>query len=112
MSKIIVYSDESQNVIIVVPANNSDIESIIKNDIPENNQPVIMDSDNLPNDYSTRAAWILVDNKVIIDETLLAKIKQTQEQEKASRQDALSHAKTLGFTDAMIAVMYPNLVKS
>jgi hypothetical protein len=26
-----------------------------------------------------------------------------------ARQAAIAHAKTLGFTDAMIAVMYPNL---
>ena len=27
----------------------------------------------------------------------------------AARADAIAHAKSLGFTDAMIAVMYPNL---
>lgn len=30
--------------------------------------------------------------------------------DKAARDAAIAHAKTLGFTDAMIAVMYPNLV--
>jgi hypothetical protein len=29
----------------------------------------------------------------------------------AARQAAIDHAKSLGFTDAMIAVMYPNLGK-
>jgi hypothetical protein len=29
----------------------------------------------------------------------------------AARQAAIDHAKSLGFTDAMIAVMYPNLSK-
>jgi hypothetical protein len=29
--------------------------------------------------------------------------------DKAAREAAIEHAKTLGFTDAMIAVMYPNL---
>lgn len=33
------------------------------------------------------------------------------EQAKA-RADAIKHAKSLGFTDAMIAVMYPNLVEA
>jgi hypothetical protein len=33
------------------------------------------------------------------------------EQAKA-RADAIAHAKSLGFTDAMIAVMYPNLVEA
>lgn len=28
-----------------------------------------------------------------------------------NREAAIAHAKTLGFTDAMIAVMYPNLVE-
>lgn len=32
--------------------------------------------------------------------------------EKKARQDAIAHAKSLGFTDAMIAVMYPNLVEA
>lgn len=30
----------------------------------------------------------------------------------AARAAAIAHAKTLGFTDAMIAVMYPNLVEA
>lgn len=30
----------------------------------------------------------------------------------AARTAAIAHAKSLGFTDAMIAVMYPNLVTS
>jgi hypothetical protein len=29
--------------------------------------------------------------------------------DKAAREAAIAHAKTLGFTDEMIAVMYPNL---
>lgn len=29
-----------------------------------------------------------------------------------AREAAIAHAKSLGFTDAMIAVMYPNLVNS
>jgi hypothetical protein len=32
--------------------------------------------------------------------------------EQKFRADAIAHAKTLGFTDAMIAVMYPNLIAS
>lgn len=30
----------------------------------------------------------------------------------AARADAIAHAKSLGFTAAMIAVMYPNLVEA
>jgi hypothetical protein len=30
----------------------------------------------------------------------------------AARDAAIAHAKSLGFTDAMIAVMYPNLVEA
>lgn len=30
--------------------------------------------------------------------------------DKAAREAAIAHAKSLGFTDEMIAVMYPNLV--
>lgn len=30
----------------------------------------------------------------------------------AARNAAIAHAKSLGFTDAMIAVMYPNLVEA
>ena len=30
--------------------------------------------------------------------------------DKAARDAAIAHAKSLGFTDAMIAVMYPNLM--
>lgn len=32
--------------------------------------------------------------------------------DKAAREAAIAHAKSLGFTDEMIAVMYPNLVEA
>lgn len=32
--------------------------------------------------------------------------------DKVARDAAIAHAKSLGFTDAMIAVMYPNLVEA
>lgn len=35
-----------------------------------------------------------------------------QAADKAARDAAIAHAKSLGFTDAMIAVMYPNLVEA
>jgi rRNA-processing protein FCF1 len=45
-----------------------------------------------------------------------AEIKRLEKEEKdkeaaeaAAREAAIAHAKTLGFTDEMIAVMYPNL---
>ena len=41
------------------------------------------------------------------------KAKAKSEAEAATARDAaIAHAKSLGFTDAMIAVMYPNLVTS
>jgi hypothetical protein len=36
-------------------------------------------------------------------------IEKAQAEQKA-REDAINHAKSLGFTDEMIAVMYPNLL--
>lgn len=38
-----------------------------------------------------------------------AELVARQEAEQSSRAAAIAHAKSLGFTDAMIAVMYPNL---
>lgn len=37
---------------------------------------------------------------------------QKEAADAAARAAAISHAKSLGFTDAMIAVMYPNLVEA
>jgi GAF domain-containing protein len=39
----------------------------------------------------------------------LAAAKALETEQAAARQAAIDHAKSLGFTDAMIAVMYPNL---
>jgi len=45
-----------------------------------------------------------------------AKTYKQREKEQAAeakvRADAIANAKTLGFTDAMLAVMYPNLIAS
>jgi len=35
-----------------------------------------------------------------------------EQRQSETRAAAIEHAKTLGFTDAMIAVMYPNLIAS
>ena len=37
------------------------------------------------------------------------KEKKAEADKEQARADAIAHAKSLGFTDAMIAVMYPNL---
>lgn len=43
----------------------------------------------------------------------LAAMQQAKEMaDKATRDAAIAHAKSLGFTDQMIAVMYPNLVEA
>lgn len=38
-----------------------------------------------------------------------AELIAKQEADRVAREAAIEHAKSLGFTDAMIAVMYPNL---
>lgn len=40
----------------------------------------------------------------------LADYQGRQQSAAQARQDAINHAKSLGFTNAMIAVMYPNLI--
>ena len=39
----------------------------------------------------------------------VAAIEALEQKQAADRAAAIAHAKSLGFTDAMIAVMYPNL---
>ncbi len=39
----------------------------------------------------------------------LAAAEALEAEQAAARQAAIDHAKSLGFTDAMISVMYPNL---
>jgi hypothetical protein len=39
----------------------------------------------------------------------IAEIEAKQEADQIARDAAIAHAKSLGFTDEMIAVMYPNL---
>jgi hypothetical protein len=47
-------------------------------------------------------------------EAEIARLEQEQieknQAEQKAREDAINHAKSLGFTDEMIAVMYPNLL--
>jgi hypothetical protein len=59
--------------------------------------------------------WLSDTEKPTEDELLAAwpeaeqaKVNELAAQQQA-RNDAIAHAKSLGFTDAMIAVMYPNL---
>lgn len=70
-----------------------------------------MDGDDIDN-----ITWITPDVIPVTTEEVKTEIKRleklAQEKEtknKAARQAAINHAKSLGFTDAMIAVMYPNL---
>jgi len=68
------------------------------------------------NDYNNLLLWESDKSKPTLDELKVAvasviSLKAATESARAAASDAaVSHAKSLGFTDAMIAVMYPNLV--
>ena len=65
--------------------------------------PTITERDFTPEELAQREADRLAFEQAQAD--LAAK----QEADRVAREAAIEHAKSLGFTDAMIAVMYPNL---
>lgn len=67
------------------------------------NPPTITERDFTPEELAQREADRLAFEKAQAE--LIAK----QEADRVAREAAIEHAKSLGFTDAMIAVMYPNL---
>ena len=67
------------------------------------NPPTITERDFTPEELAQREADRIAFEQAQAD--LIAK----QEADRLAREAAIEHAKSLGFTDAMIAVMYPNL---
>ena len=67
--------------------------------------PTVMERDFTPEE----AAQIEADRIAL--EQSMAELAAKQEAEKEAREAAIAHAKSLGFTDEMIAVMYPNLAQ-
>ncbi len=65
--------------------------------------PTITERDFTPEEVAQREADRLAFEQAQAE--LIAK----QETDRVAREAAIEHAKSLGFTDAMIAVMYPNL---
>jgi hypothetical protein len=65
--------------------------------------PTVTERDFTPEEIAQR-------EKDAADAAQAAKDKAAKEKAEAQARDAaIAHAKSLGFTDAMIAVMYPNL---
>lgn len=67
--------------------------------------PTVVERDFTPEEAAQRAA----DVQAAADAEAAAEAFEAEQD--AARQAAIDHAKSLGFTDAMIAVMYPNLSK-
>ena len=67
------------------------------------NPPTVTERDFTPEELAQREADRIAFEQAQAD--LIAK----QEADRVAREAAIEHAKSLGFTDAMIAVMYPNL---
>lgn len=65
--------------------------------------PTITERDFTPEELAQREADRIALEQAQAD--LIAK----QEADRVAREAAIEHAKSLGFTDEMIAVMYPNL---
>lgn len=71
----------------------------------------------LEGDDVKNIVWLTEGAKPVTQKEVTAEIARLEAQEKAdaaaraqARAAAVKHAKSLGFTDEMIAVMYPNLV--
>jgi hypothetical protein len=61
-----------------------------------------LDDSPQPSENDLSALWPIVQ----------AEVQAEKNQSKAARDAAIAHAKSLGFTDEMIAVMYPNLANA
>lgn len=68
--------------------------------------PIVTERDFTPDELAQ-----LETDRVAYEAATAAKAALEAEQA-AARAAAIDHAKSLGFTDAMIAVMYPNLVEA
>ena len=67
------------------------------------NPPTVTERDFTPEELAQREADRLA------FEQAQAELAAKQEADRVAREAAIEHAKSLGFTDQMIAVMYPNL---
>ena len=65
--------------------------------------PTITERDFTPEELAQREA-----DRIAFEQAEAERVAKT-EADKAAREAAIAHAKSLGFTDEMIAVMYPNL---
>ena len=64
-------------------------------------EPVSIEPDN--------SIWADSDHRDIDEDKVKAEYDRLVATQESNRLAAIAHAKSLGFTDAMIAVMYPNL---
>jgi hypothetical protein len=70
------------------------------------NPPTITERDFTPEELAQHEA-----DRISFEQAEKARVK-VEAEAKAARDAAIAHAKSLGFTDEMIAVMYPNLAPS
>ena len=69
MGKIVVYNNDENGIDILIPVLGYDLtfEEIVKKDVPNGKEFIILDSSDLPKNNIFRNAWVLDSNNVIID---------------------------------------------
>lgn len=64
--KVIIYTNENENISICIPTGELPIEEVLKKDCPEN--AIIVDAELLPNEHHEFFnAWELVDGSVLVN---------------------------------------------
>jgi hypothetical protein len=110
---VIAY-ETSPGVAIVNPTGEIPLDVLTTQVVPDGVTPYIVDASTLPDPSIDSKYWQIVKGKVTVDTAALALAQAAQEAAAATAAAnaaaAIAHAKSLGFTDAMIAAMYPGLI--
>jgi hypothetical protein len=72
MNKRIVYKQDDDTVAIVIPT--ASVESALK-DVPKGKDHIVVDVEDIPSDRTYRNAWKLKGKKIVVDDTLKAKVQ-------------------------------------
>jgi hypothetical protein len=102
MNKRIIYPNDDGGVAIVIPAPeylaSHTIEELIAKDVPIGKSYKIVDASNIPEDFTFRNAWELVDGEIVVNKAKKQAIIDAQQAPIIAKESALTKLAALGLT--------------
>jgi hypothetical protein len=98
MTQRIIYSNDNNGLVIVIPSDELPFEEVVALSVPAGKEYKIVDAFDIPTDRTFRDAWELVDGQIVVNEAKKQAIIDAQTAATTTKESALAKLAALGLT--------------